>query len=190
MRRDTTRRDATRSDATRRDATRRDATRRPKPGLLVDSYRSVAVDRDGETWARAPAPYDDFEVSILGRVRNASTKVLRTPRRGVVYDEMEIGGKHVRVHVLVMLTWVGLPPVDKPVSRRVRRAALASGQRPTRPCPNTWAMFTHAAASPAIAARSHQATAATSSFSTPRPRAYNTARSNMARGTPPVAAAR
>ena len=49
---------------------------------------------------------------------------------------------------------------------------------------------TASGASPAMAARSHQGPAATSSVSTPRPRAYNTASSHIARGTPPVAAAR
>ena len=66
-------------------------------------------------------------VSDKGRVRDVKTKALRTPTLVGEYESLIIGGHPVFVHNLVMLTFVGQPPIDKPVPRGVQSSHYERG---------------------------------------------------------------
>ena len=68
----------------------------------------------GERWKRAPAPWASVEVSNMGRVRDFATKQERIPRPHCGYRTLKIADKQIYLHVLVMLTFEGLPPLDSP----------------------------------------------------------------------------
>jgi hypothetical protein len=91
-------------------------------GDVVKGGRHYFVFRDasamqrikGERWKRAPAPWASVEVSNMGRVRDIVTKRERLPTQHTGYLRLEVSGMKIYLHVLVMLTFKGLPPVDSP----------------------------------------------------------------------------
>ena len=94
---------------------------------------SVVKGKRGEHWARGAAPrFDTVEVSNLGRVRDAETKRLRPGTKAGSYVLYRIGEDRIFLHDLVLLTWEGLAPPDKPVRHGVEFTRVASMERLTR----------------------------------------------------------
>lgn len=71
--------------------------------------RKRSRDSKSETWIPA-AGHSRYEVSDLGRVRNACTKKVREEVESDRYIRMPLDGKTVKVHRLVLLSFVGPDP--------------------------------------------------------------------------------
>ncbi len=91
-------------------------------------FRDVSVieGKRGESWARAPAPYAAVEVSTEGRVRDCETERARLGTKAGRYVVHRIGEERIYEHDLVLLTWKGLAPPDKPVPYGVEFMRVAS----------------------------------------------------------------
>ena len=89
---------------------------------------SVIKGKRGERWARAPAPWQSLEVSTKGRVRDWETERARlgTKSKDGRYVVHKVGEEQICEHDLVMLTYVGLPPPDKPATYGVDFMRVAS----------------------------------------------------------------
>lgn len=72
-----------------------------------------------EVFKKIPG-HPDYSVSNFGEIRNDITGLIRTPQKhNKGYLKMRLNGKNYFIHRLVLMTFIGPAPEDKPQTRHL-----------------------------------------------------------------------